>query len=48
MVERSTIRTAADRKGSGGSSSVDIIDQLQADSDPEYRKNFLNRKLGFE
>lgn len=36
------------RKGSGGSilgaASSDITDQLNADQDPEYRKNFLNRK----
>ena len=50
MVEK--VKTASDRKGSGSTvltgSSIDIIDQLQADQDPEYRKNFKNRKkIGF-
>ena len=34
------------RKGSGGAIiPTEVIDQLQADQDQEYRKNFSNRKF---
>jgi hypothetical protein len=41
-----TASTGGIRKGSGASALVspDIIDQLLADQDPEYRKSFVNRK----